>query len=47
MTNPKGHLPKSTARQYAESIGIVAIVMRSSFVRAYWRPSLADLDSRP
>ena len=34
--------PKSTARQYAESIGlalILAIVMRSSFVQAYVIPS--------
>jgi signal peptidase I len=34
--------PKSTARQYAESMGlalILAIVMRSSFVQAYVIPS--------
>lgn len=42
MTSPKQRPPKSVARQYAESIGIVlvlAIVMRSSFVEAYVIPS--------
>jgi signal peptidase I len=42
MTSPKERLQKSTARQYAESIGIaliLAIVMRSSFVQAYVIPS--------
>src|SRR5271156_4462361 len=42
MTGPKQRLPKSVARQYAESIGIaliLAIVMRSSFVEAYVIPS--------
>jgi signal peptidase I len=42
MTNQKIRLPKSAARQYAESIGfalILAIVMRSSFVQAYVIPS--------
>ncbi len=42
MTSPKQRPPKSTARQYAESVGIaliLAIVMRSSFVQAYVIPS--------
>lgn len=42
MTKQKERPPKSTARQYAESIGlalILAIVMRSSFVQAYVIPS--------
>src|SRR5208337_5024479 len=42
MTDPKLKQPKSTARQYAESLGlalILAIVMRSSFVQAYVIPS--------
>ena len=42
MKIPKQRLPKSIARQYAESIGIaliLAIVMRSSFVEAYVIPS--------
>ncbi len=42
MTSPKRRPSKSTARQYAESLGlalILAIVMRSSFVQAYVIPS--------
>ena len=42
MKIPKQRLPKSIARQYAESIGIaliLAVVMRSSFVEAYVIPS--------
>src|SRR5258708_38823928 len=42
MTSPKPRPPKSTARQYTESVGIaliLAIVMRSSFVQAYVIPS--------
>lgn len=42
MASPKESLPKSTARQYAESIClalILAIIMRSSFVQAYMIPS--------
>lgn len=42
MMSPKQRPPKSTARQYAESLGIaliLAIVMRSSFVQAYVIPS--------
>ena len=41
MTSPK-RPPKSTARQYAESLGlalILAVVLRSSFVEAYVIPS--------
>ena len=40
--SPKQRPSKSTARQYAESVGIaliLAIVMRSSFVQAYVIPS--------
>jgi len=42
MKIPKQRLPKSIARQYAESISIaliLAVVMRSSFVEAYVIPS--------
>jgi signal peptidase I len=42
MTKQKVRLPKSAARQYAESIGLalmLAIVLRSSFVQAYVIPS--------